>query len=140
MHPSLTVVTLGVIDFDRSVRFYRDGLKFPPPVLAGDTTAFFKLNNIILSLYPRHLLAEDATVPETGSGFSGITLAHNVDTETEVDALLREAQAAGGTVVKPAQKVFWGGYSGYFKDPDGHLWEVAHNPFWQRNADGTMTP
>lgn len=127
MKPGISLVTLGVKDLEKSVRFYRDGLGFPlmesPP-----SVAFFTLNGTWLGLYSRESLAEDAMVPAEGSGFGGFTLAHNVASEAEVDRVLEEAVAAGATLTKPGQKVFWGGYSGYFKDPDGHLWEVAHNP------------
>jgi hypothetical protein len=98
--------------------------------------AFFTLAGSWLGLYGREALAEDATVPSTGSGFPGFALAHNVASEAEVDAVMASAQKAGATIVKPAQKVFWGGYSGYFGDPDGFLWEVAHNPHvWVGPAD-----
>lgn len=127
MDPRITLVTLGVDDVDESVRFYRDGLEFPMRDREEDSdVAFFTLEGTWLSLYPRNLLAEDATVPDDGTGFSGITLAHNVPREDEVDAVLEQAEAAGGRVVKPAQDTFWGGYSGYFADLDGHLWEVAY--------------
>ena len=93
--------------------------------------AFFTLNGTWLGLYGRDALAEDAAVPPEGSGFEAFTLAHNVRSEAEVDQVISQAMAAGATLAKRPQKVFWGGYSGYFKDPDGHLWEVAHNPlFW----------
>ena len=93
--------------------------------------AFFTLNGSWLGLYGRDSLAEDVGVSADGSGFAGFTIAHNVDSDAEVDELLSQAVAAGARLVKPAQKVFWGGYSGYFADPDGYLWEVAHNPlFW----------
>ncbi len=130
MEPRITLITLGVADLDRSIRFYRDGLKLPlRPGPEG--VAFFELRGTWLSLYPRGSLAEDATVPAAGSGFRGFSLAHNVRTPEEVDRLLDEAVAAGATLIKPGQKVFWGGYSGYFSDPDGFLWEVAWNPhFW----------
>jgi len=91
----------------------------------GSDVAFFTLDGTWLSVHPRDKLAEDATVPGDGGGFSGVTLAHNVAERDEVDALLREAEDAGGRLVKPAEEVFWGGYSGYFADPDDHLWEVA---------------
>lgn len=127
MDPKITLVTLGVDDLVTSIEFYRDGLGFPLQDREQDSdVAFFTLEGTWLSLYPRHLLAEDATVPDAETGFSGITLAHNVGTEPEVDAILDKAEAAGGRIVKPAQDVFWGGYSGYFADPDGHLWEVAY--------------
>ncbi|MCW8904686.1 VOC family protein [Sedimenticola sp.] len=128
MKPRISMITLGVGDLEKSVRFYEEGLGFPrmesPP-----TVAFFTLNGSWLGLYGREALAEDAQVSAQGSGFNSFTLAHNVESEAEVDALLAQAVSAGATLVKPGQKVFWGGYSGYFKDPDGHLWEIAHNPF-----------
>ena len=128
MKPHITIVTLGVEDLQRSVDFYQDGLGFP---LMGDSDsiAFFKMEGIIFGLYPRDKLAEDITISPEGTGFQGFTLAHNVDSPEEVDNTLAEAVAAGAELVKPGQKVFWGGYSGYFKDPDGFYWEVAHNPF-----------
>ena len=127
--PRISMVTLGVRDLSVAVKFYQEGLGFPrmdsPPEVA-----FFPLNGSWLSLYSREALAEDATVSAEGSGFAGFSLAHNVESEAEVDAVLALAKKAGASIVKPAQKVFWGGYSGYFRDPDGHLWEVAHNPFF----------
>lgn len=132
MEPRISIITLGVSDLPRSVRFYRDGLGLP---LRDDedteSIAFFQTNGTWLSLYPRDALADDVGIPSDGTGFSGVTLAHNVRTRSEVDELLRVAVEAGGTLVKPAEDVFWGGYSGYFTDPDGHLWEVAWNPFFQ---------
>ncbi|MBB5351467.1 hypothetical protein HNR46_001704 [Haloferula luteola] len=130
MQPRISMITLGVRDFDRSVRFYREGLGLPqmdsPPGVA-----FFTLNGSWLALYGWDALAEDAQMAPHGEGFRGFSLAHNVSTEEEVDALFEKAVGAGATRVKSPQKVFWGGYSGYFADPDGHLWEIAHNPlFW----------
>jgi len=122
------MITLGVDDLERSVRFYEEGLGFPK-MESPPTVAFFTLNGSWLGLYNRESLAEDAEVSPEGSGFSGIALAHNVASEGEVDRTIEEAVAAGATLVKRPQKVFWGGYSGYFSDPDGYLWEVAHNPF-----------
>lgn len=124
------MITLGVRDLAAAVAFYEKGLGFPrmesPPEVA-----FFTLNGTWLGLYGREALAEDAHVSAEGSGFGAITLAHNVGSEREVDELVAQAVAAGAVLVKIPQKVFWGGYSGYFKDLDGHLWEVAHNPlFW----------
>jgi catechol 2,3-dioxygenase-like lactoylglutathione lyase family enzyme len=127
MDPRITLVTLGVSDLDESIRFYRGGLGLPMEEREDDSeVAFFPLDGTWLSLYPRESLAEDATVPADGSGFAGITIAHNVSTKEEVDAVLDEAEASGGRIVKSAQEVFWGGYSGYFADPDEHLWEVAY--------------
>ncbi|WP_111415049.1 VOC family protein [Billgrantia lactosivorans] len=128
MKPRISMITLGVRDLAASIRFYEEGLGLPrmesPPEVA-----FFTLDGTWLALYGREALAEDAGVPAEGSGFTGIALAHNLATEAEVDELLEQAVAAGARLVKPGQKVFWGGYSGYFSDPDGYLWEVAHNPF-----------
>lgn len=95
-----------------------------------DEIAFFPLGGMILALYPCHLLAEDATFDASDGGFSGITLAQNVKSEPEVDEILDTVAKAGGKIIKPAQHVFWGGYSGYFADPDDYLWEVAYNPYW----------
>ena len=135
MQPRISMITLGVRDMARAIRFYEQGLGFPrmesPPEVA-----FFTLNGTWLGLYGRDALAEDATVPALGSGFAGFTLAHNVDSEARVEAVIQQAVDAGATLVKPAQKVFWGGYSGYFADPEGNLWEIAHNPFfWIGPAD-----
>lgn len=130
MKPRISMITLGVRDLAASVRFYEVGLGFPrmesPPEVA-----FFTLNGTWLALYGRDALAEDATVSPEGGGFAGFTLAHNVASESEVDAVVAQAVGAGAALVKAPGKVFWGGYSGYFADPDGHLWEVAHNPLFQ---------
>ena len=127
MKPKISLVTLGVSDLVRSTQFYRDGLGLP---VHGDFpgVTFFQLDGAWLSLYPRADLAKDATVPSEGSGFRGITLAHNVASRAEVDALLTQAALAGARIVKPAKEAEWGGYSGSFADFDGHLWEVAWNP------------
>ena len=144
MEPRISLITLGVADLDytqctflRSIRFYRDGLKLPLRV-GSEGVAFFETRGTWLSLYPRIALADDATVSPVGSGFPGFTLAHNVRLYTvyfpapdEVDQTLREAVEAGAKLIKPGQKVFWGGYSGYFADPDGFLWEVAWNPHFR---------
>jgi len=126
--PRMSMITLGVDDLERSVKFYRDGLGFPQ-LESSPGVAFFTLNGTWLGLYGRAELAEDATVPAAGEGFNSFSIAHNLASEEEVNEAMDEAIAAGATLVKPPQKVFWGGYSGYFKDPDGHLWELAHNPF-----------
>ncbi len=127
MKPKITLITLGVADLDKSTKFYKKlGFKEEEN---NDTIVFFKLNNIVLSLFPRAALAEDIGVPDTPGGFRGFTLAHNVLSAREVDAALGNARKAGATIVKKGQKASWGGYSGYFSDPDGFLWEVAWNPF-----------
>jgi catechol 2,3-dioxygenase-like lactoylglutathione lyase family enzyme len=136
MKPSITLITLGVKDFQKSLAFYKDGLGWPAKV--QDDIAFFQLNTLVFSIYPWEKLAEDATVSDKGNGFKGITLAHNVGSVEEVDATLKIVENLGAKIIKKAQKVFWGGYSGYFADPDGNLWEVAHNPFWKLNKDGSV--
>ena len=130
MKPRISMITLAVRDLATAISFYEQGLGFPrmesPPEVA-----FFTLNGSWLGLYGRESLAEDAQVSAEGDGFEGFTLAHNVDSEQEVDAVMSQALAAGASLAKKPQKVFWGGYSGYFRDPDGHLWEVAHNPLFR---------
>lgn len=130
MKPKISLLTLGVADLQKSLMFYRDGLGFTPHnYKQGDDVVFFIMEGTWLSLYPREKLAQDAKVSAEGTGFRGITLAHNVSSEKEVDNVFRHAIAVGAQPVKKPEKVFWGGYSGYFADPDGHLWEVAYNPF-----------
>lgn len=127
MEPRISLITLGVSDLQKSIVFYRDGLGLP--LRDGpEGIAFFELKGLLLSLYSRGSLADDAEVSSKGSGFRGFTLSHNVDSPESVDRTLKEAVDAGATLVKPGQKVFWGGYSGYFSDPDDFLWEVAWNP------------
>jgi uncharacterized glyoxalase superfamily protein PhnB len=130
MQPRISMITLGVRDLASAIVFYEQGLGFPrmesPPEVA-----FFTLNGTWLGLYGRDELAKDAAVSSEGNGFEGFAMAHNVGSEQEVDAVVKQAVDAGALMVKQPQKVFWGGYSGYFKDLDGHLWEVAYNPlFW----------
>lgn len=137
MKPRISMITLGVKDMEKSVKFYEEGLGFPrmesPP-----SVAFFTLNGSWLGLFGREALAEDAMVSPEGSGFNGFALAYNVTSEAEVDETIQQALNADATLAKAPQKTFWGGYSGYFKDPDGHLWEVAHNPFfWVGPKDET---
>lgn len=131
MEPRISLITLGVGDLQRSIAFYRDGLKLPQRDEGSENIAFFETSGVWLSLYPRDALAEDAGIADGGTGSRDFTLAHNVRSPEEVDRVLEEAIIAGATLVKPGQPVFWGGYSGYFADPDGFLWEVAWNPhFW----------
>ena len=129
MKPKISFITLGVRDFSKSFRFYRDGLGFAPHnYTEGEEHVMFKLEGTWLSLYPRDRLAEDATVTDDGKGFGGITLAHNEPSKADVDRAFRDALAAGAKPIKTPQDVFWGGYSCYFADPDGYLWEIAWNP------------
>ena len=131
MKPRISMITLGVSGLDKSIKFYKEGLGFPR-MESSPEIAFFTLNGSWLSLYIRESLAEDATVSPEGSGFNGFTLSHNVASESEVDQIIEHSVSVGAILVKTPQKVFFGGgYSGYFKDLDGYLWEVAHNPhFW----------
>lgn len=131
MEPRLSLVTLGVSDLPRARTFYEEGLGLPVQPQTTDDVVFFGLRGMWLALWSRQSLAEDAGVSSEGSGFRGMALAHNVRSRAEVDTLLAQAERAGATIVRPPQEVFWGGYTGYFTDPDGHLWEVAWNPhFW----------
>ena len=138
MQPRISMITLGVNDLKKSVEFYQQGLGLPR-YEPQEGIAFFNLNGSWLSLYPWDKLAEDATVPLQGTGFRGVTLAHNVKSKGEVDQVMAQAKQAGAKIVKQAQDVFWGGYSGYFADPDGHLWEVAWNPFTWIGPEETTT-
>ena len=122
------MITLGVSDMAQSVAFYEEGLGLPIRESTAEV-AFFELSGTWLGLYGHDALAEDANASPEGSGFRGIAMAHNVGSEEEVEEVIAQALAAGATLSKPAQRASWGGYSGYFADPDGHLWEVAHNPF-----------
>ena len=136
MEQRLSVVTLGVADLQRSLGFY-EALGWR----RGNSHAevvFFQANGCVLALYPRGLLAKDASIPAEGGGFSGVVLAYNTRSREEVAAVLAEAERAGGRILKPAQDAFWGGHSGYFADPDGHLWEVAWNPEWELTAGGDV--
>jgi len=130
MKPKISLITLGVADLKRSLEFYRDGLGLPTHNYQEEQgIVFFKMEGTWLALYPRDKLAEDIKISTEGTGFSGVTLAHNVGTKEEVDAVVDLAVKAGAKRVKQPEEVFWGGYSGYFSDPDGQLWEVAYNPF-----------
>ncbi|HHP7237889.1 VOC family protein [Longibacter sp.] len=129
MEPRISIITLGVSDLQRAVDFYQDGLELPRYEWDGDI-AFFETSATWLALFPRDALAEDAGVPPRGSGFSGVTLAHIVRSRDAVDALMEQAMAAGARCVKPPEEKSWGGYSGYFADPDEYLWEIAWNPYF----------
>ncbi len=129
MKPRINIITLGTRDLNKATKFYEKGLKLPKMNFEGEIS-FFMLNGSWLSLYSWELLAQDAQISSVGSGFRGITLAHNVENENQVITLLEKAKNAGAKIVKQAQKTEWGGFSGYFSDLDGHLWEVAYNPFF----------
>ena len=134
MRPRITVMTLGVDDLDRALAFYRDGLGLPSKGIVGrefeyGAVASFELQSgLILALWPRASIARDTGLPRQPGSSTDLTLGHNVRTRDEVDALMKQAAGAGARIVKPAGATFWGGYAGYFQDPDGHLWEVAWNP------------
>jgi uncharacterized protein len=136
MDPRISIVTIGVTDMARMRTFYTN-LGFVASE-SPDSVSFFQAGGMILSLYGRAALAEDAHVKDSKPGFSGISLAHNVRSEAEVDTVLAHAVTCGAKLLKPGQKVFWGGYSGYFADPEGNLWEVAHNPFFPLDKKGNI--
>lgn len=140
MEERISIITLGVKDLERSFRFYHEGLGFATNSELDDGIIFFQTAGTRLALYPLDKLAEDVSPKTKGeiSGFHGITLSHNTRTKAEVDQVLQMAEEAGGKIVKPAQDVFWGGYSGYFTDPDGHYWEVAWAESWEFNPDGSL--
>lgn len=138
MEQRLSLVTLGVADLARARRFYEDGLGWTKGN-EEEEIAFYQLNGLILALWTRPDLAEDARVADTGATFSGMTLAFNTRSHDEVDEILAQAASAGGTILNPAEEVFWGGYSGYFADPDGHTWEVAWNPGWSIDEAGHIS-
>lgn len=136
MHPRISVITLGVDDLERAVRFYRDGMGLHTPGIVGQefehgAVAFFDLQaGLKLALWPRDSLAHDVGLPRQPASATEFTLGHNLASQAEVDTLMAQARQAGAVVVKPAAATFWGGYAGYFQDPDGHLWEAVWNPAW----------
>lgn len=135
--PRISMVTLGVADVAAATAFY-EKLGFEKSAASQEAVTFFRMKGTVLGLFGRAALAADANVEDAGPGFSAVTLAHNLGSEAEVDAAYAHALACGATPVKPPEKVFWGGYSGYFADPDGHLWEIAFNPFMQNDENGFM--
>jgi predicted lactoylglutathione lyase len=139
MEPRVSIITLGVQDLERSHQFYSK-LGFPSSKNPEEGIIFFKTGGVCLALYPLDALAKDVSpdMAVVKEGFSGVTLAHNTRSKKEVDDVLALAVSAGAKLEKPAQDVFWGGYSGYFSDPDGYLWEVAYADFWQFNQDGSL--
>jgi predicted lactoylglutathione lyase len=137
MEQRLTLVTLGVRDLGRARAFY-EGLGWTTRAGPDDDVAFFQAGGLVVALWDRAELAKDSGV-EDGGGWGGITLAHNVRSPAEVDSVIEEARAAGGTIPRAGAETFWGGYSGVFVDPDGHPWEVAHNPRWELDSEGRVT-
>jgi predicted lactoylglutathione lyase len=132
----VSLITLGVADLARARAFY-EALGWTTNAAPDDDVVFFQAGGMIVALWGREQLAEDSGVEDAG-GWGGITLAHNVRSPAEVDAVFAEAEAAGATISRPGAETFWGGYSGAFTDPDGHAWEVAHNPHWRIGPDGTV--
>jgi len=136
MKPRITVITIGVDDLERSLRFYRDGLGFPTDGIVGQqfehgAVVFIEIQaGLKLALFPRTSIAHDSGLAVGASSPTEFTLGHNVSSKAEVDAVMAQAKSAGAVLVKPAHDTFWGGYAGYFQDPDGHLWEVVWNPEW----------
>jgi uncharacterized protein len=138
MDQHLHLVTLGVRDFETSKTFYTKTLGWKPSSASNEDVVFIQAGGIVLSIYPREELAKDALVEPEGSGFSGFTLAHNAQSESEVAEIIADLKAKGVKIIKEPQKVFWGRYSSYFADPDGNCWEVAYNPFFPFDEDGDL--
>jgi len=136
MEQRVSLITLGVTDLGRARAFY-ETLGWRSSSKPEDGVVFFQTGGMILALWSREALQEDCAVEDNG-GWGGVALAYNVRSPAEVDAVLAEAEQAGGTVARPGAETFWGGYSGVFLDPDGHTWEVAHNPFWTLRKDGSV--
>lgn len=138
MRQKLNLITLGVEDFEKSLHFYEKGLGWKKSNKSLEGLALFPLGGMVLALHPRHELEADVSLKFTPSPFSGLTISYNTKSEKEVEDVLKQVAKLGGTIVKPAQKVYWGGYSGYFKDPDGYLFEVAYNPFWELDENDNL--
>ena len=137
MEQRVSLITLGVSDLARARAFY-EGMGWTSAAAPADDVVFFQAGGMVVALWSREQLAEDSVVEDSG-GWGGITPAYNTRSPAEVDAVLEEARAAGGTVLREGAATFWGGYSGVFADPDGHAWEVAHNPHWTIRADGSVS-
>jgi catechol 2,3-dioxygenase-like lactoylglutathione lyase family enzyme len=138
MDQHLHLITLGVGDFKKSYEFYTETLGWKPANASQGDVAFFQTGGVVFAIYPREKLAEDALVSPDGSGFSGITLAYNTRSKTEVDEIIKDLRSKGVKIIKEPQKVFWGGYSSYFADPDDYHWEVAYNPFFEFDENGNL--
>lgn len=137
MKPRISVLTIGVSDLEKSMQFYRDGLGLPTQGIVGTefehgTVAFFDLQGgVKLALYPQESLSHDAGLPHSPPSPTAFSIGHNVNSTSDVDFVMEQAEKAGADIIKPPQDTFWGGYSGYFQDPDGHLWEIVWNPEWE---------
>lgn len=138
MKQHLHIVTLGVRDLEVSRKFYTETLGWKPSTASNDGITFIQAGGVVLALFLREELAKDALVLAEGDGFTGFTLAHNVNSEKEVDDVIADLKSKGVTITKEPQKMFWGGYSSYFADPDGYLWEVAYNPFFPFDKNGNL--
>ena len=138
MNQHLHLVTLGVRDFEASKKFYIEVLGWKPASASGEDVAFFQAGGIVISIYSREKLAEDALISPAGSGFAGTTLAYNAQSEAEVDEIIRDLKEKGVKILKEPQKVFWGGYNSYFADPDDYAWEVAYNPYFAFDENGNL--
>ncbi len=138
MIPRVSLLTLGVRNLDRSVGFYEDIFGWKKSPASQDDVIFFQVGGLVVSLYPLNLLAEDARIDAANDGFAGVAFAYNAASENEVNQIFGMLREKGVTILKAPEKAFWGGYSGYFADPDGYAWEVAHNPFFPRDEHGEL--
>jgi catechol 2,3-dioxygenase-like lactoylglutathione lyase family enzyme len=138
MNQHLHIITLGVKDLSSARAFYSEVLGWKPSSASNEGVTFFQAGGVVLSLYPREALAEDASLPAVGTGFGGVTFAFNTRSEREVDEIISDLKSKGVTILKPPQKAFWGGYHAYFADPDGNPWEVAFNPYFSFDNSGNL--
>lgn len=138
MRQKLNLITLGVKDFSKALAFYEQGLGWKKSASSMDNLALFPLGGITLALHPLHELETDTTITHEPSAFSGLTISYNAKSEEEVDNIMKKVKQLGATIIKSAQKVYWGGYSGYYKDLDGYLFEVAFNPYWELDENDNL--
>lgn len=138
MNQHVHIITLGVKDLETSRKFYSETLGWEPAQASSKDIVFFQAGGVVLALFPRVALAEDAMTSAKGGGFSGVTLAYNARSESDVDQIIADLKSKGVKIVKEPQKVSWGGYSSYFADPDAYLWEVAYNPFFPFDEQGNL--
>ncbi len=138
MRQNLSIITLGVLDLQKTLEFYEKGLNWKKSKASKDKIAFFEVGGIVLSFFSKEALAKDANLSNDGSGFAGITIAYNTKSEEEVDKVIEKVKTLGADIIKPAEKSDWGGYSGYFKDIDGHVFEVAYNPHFEFDKNDNL--